>query len=77
MMEQTGIRELTDQEVEQVAGGIDIGVQIGAQLGIIGIGVGILAAGATAPIWFSGAMIVTSIAITAGHISSSDSSSDS
>ena len=81
MMEHTSIRELTDQEVEQVAGGIDIGVQIGSQLGLISIGVGVLVAGATAtiPVWIAPALVITSIAITAGHVSSgpSDGSNDS
>ena len=81
MMEQIDFRELTDQEVEQVAGGvnIDIGTQIGGQLTIIGMGVGLLAAGATAPFWFTGTMIVGSIALTTAHLTSgpSDGSSDS
>ncbi|MGQ0800505.1 MAG: hypothetical protein ACT4NL_10390 [Pseudomarimonas sp.] len=56
-------------ELNAVSGGTDQATAIGTNLGIIGIGVGILAAGATAPVWFPLAMIGISVAVTASYIS--------
>ena len=62
------MKELTMNEMQTVNGGVSQGEAISANLGIVAIGVGICVAGATAPIWFSGLMIVTSISLTASYL---------
>ncbi|TMO22728.1 MULTISPECIES: hypothetical protein [unclassified Pseudoalteromonas] len=61
------MRELNVIEIKEVKGGVDQSTAIGGNLGIIAIGVGILAAGATAPIWFGAAMIGVSISLTTSY----------
>ncbi len=58
------MRELTLNEVEAVQGGISTSTQISSQMSMVGIGVATMLAGATAPVWFSAALIVTSVSLT-------------
>lgn len=51
------MKNLEYNEILEVAGGIDQGTVISTNLGIVGIGVGILVVGASAPFWFPAAMI--------------------
>ncbi|MCL1050331.1 hypothetical protein L2755_11920 [Shewanella abyssi] len=69
-MQVSKIEELTMNEIEQVNGGVGQAGVIGANLSIIGIGVGIMVAGATAPAWFAVGMIAVSISVTASYLSS-------
>ncbi|AQS39749.1 hypothetical protein Sps_04666 [Shewanella psychrophila] len=62
------MQELTMKEIELVNGGVDQGTAISSQLGIVAIGVGIMVAGATAPVWFSAGMIGASISITYSNL---------
>ena len=56
------MRTLALNEIENVNGALSADGTAGLNLGIVAIGVGVLAAGATAPIWFPIAMIGVSIA---------------
>lgn len=56
------MRTLALNEIEKVNGALSADGTAGLNLGIVAIGVGILAAGATAPLWFPVAMIGVSIA---------------
>lgn len=63
------MRELTLNEIDDVAGAVDQATAIGTNLGIVAIGVGVsLAAGMTAPVWFPVLMIVASVAVTASYV---------
>ncbi len=62
------MRELNTCEIEEVNGGVEQATAIGTNLGIVGIGVGILVAGATAPAWFAVGMIAVSISTTVSYI---------
>ncbi len=64
------MRELNVKEIEKVDGGVDQSTAISGNLGIIGIGVGIMVAGATAPAWFAVGMIAASISLTTSYLSS-------
>lgn len=56
------MRALTSNEIENVNGALSADGTAGLNIGIVAIGVGILAAGATAPLWFPLAMIGVSVA---------------
>ncbi|ATU94111.1 hypothetical protein [Phyllobacterium zundukense] len=56
------LRELNPDELGIVSGGVSQDTAINTNLAIIGIGVGILAAGATAPAWFPIAMMGVGVA---------------
>lgn len=62
------MKVLSRVESLNVSGGVDQSTAINTNLGIIGIGVGIAATTATAPVWFPVLMIATSIAVTASYI---------
>ncbi|MBB1331411.1 hypothetical protein H5087_18910 [Pseudoalteromonas sp. SR43-7] len=62
------MRELNVNEIQEVNGGVDQSTAVGGNLGIIAIGVGVLAAGATAPVWFGIGMIAVSVSLTASYI---------
>ncbi len=62
------MRPLTINEIDAVGGAVDQATAIGTNMGIIAIGVGILAAGATAPVWFPMAMIAISVTTTIVHL---------
>ncbi|MDT8397488.1 MAG: hypothetical protein RQ899_02610 [Pseudomonadales bacterium] len=62
------MRELTESEVGVVGAAVSQDTAIGSNLAIVGVGVGIMVAGATAPAWFPIMMIATSISITASYI---------
>ena len=65
------MKEHNLKEVQPNPTGIDFTIQIGSQLGIIAIGVGILASGAKMPVWFGIGMIAVSVAITAAYVAGS------
>lgn len=67
-MRELTIRELSAIEIEAVAGGVSQDTAIAGNLAIVGIGVGIMVAGATAPIWFPIAMMGASIGLTASFL---------
>ena len=68
-MQTIELNTLSASELNALSGGVDQATAIGTNLGIVGIGVGVAVAGATAPVWFPLAMIAGSVAVTAAYIS--------
>jgi len=61
------MKELKVEQVEVVSGGVSQDTAINGNFAIVAIGVGVAAAGATAPVWFPLAMIGVSVSLTASY----------
>lgn len=55
------MRELSNTEIDVVCGAVDQSTAISTNLGIVAIGVGVIAGGLTAPAWFPLGLIAVSI----------------